>query len=107
MFLALYVANSLRGWLLLQGGIHGLPDHAPRLRPLIFWYTLGYPASLAVNLVALLKSALGRTIEWRGVRYHMQNRLKTTVERPAQDSSATAPPSAASPLSPSESPLAP
>jgi ceramide glucosyltransferase len=82
MFLALYVANILRGWYLLQGGIAALPGQAEKLGAARFWFTLGYPASLFVNLLALLKSASGRAIEWRGVRYTLHNRLETTVERP-------------------------
>lgn len=41
----------------------------------------GYRLLLA-NLAALLKSASGRVIEWRHVRYTLHNRLETTVERP-------------------------
>jgi len=71
----------MRGWFLLDGGMVGLPEQAQRLRRARFWYTWGYPATLAVNLLALLRSAGGRTIEWRGVRYRMKNRLQTVVER--------------------------
>jgi hypothetical protein len=83
MFVALYLANVIRGTFLLRGGIAGLPREADRLRPAAFWYTWGYPATLAVNLLALLRSAAGRTITWRGVTYTMHSLLETTVRRPA------------------------
>ncbi len=104
MFLALYIANILRGWLLFQGASAAFPDQAKKLRPLLFWYTLGYPATLFVNLLALLKSAFGRTIHWRSVRYLMHNPLKTTVHRtdlPAQT------PTEFPPLAPAESRTSP
>ena len=82
MFIALYVAQWMRGWFLLHGGLVGLPEHAEKLRQARFWYTWAYPLTLAVNLLALLRSAGGRTIEWRGVRYRMKDRLRTAVERP-------------------------
>ena len=82
MFVALYVANVIRGWFLLEGGKAALPEQAGKLRDAWFWFTFGYPVSLLVNLAALLKSARGRGIEWRNVRYTLHNRLETTVERP-------------------------
>jgi hypothetical protein len=81
MFVALYTANVLRGRFLLLGGIAGLPEKAATLRAISFWYTWAYPITLLVNLLALLKSAAGRTINWRGTRYTMHNRLETTVKR--------------------------
>ena len=79
MFAALYTANVLRGGLLLRGGLAALPDEAGKIKRVWFWYTFGYPFSLAVNLWALARSAFGRTINWRGVRYRMHSRLETTV----------------------------
>jgi ceramide glucosyltransferase len=81
MFVALYAANVIRGWFLLEGGREALPEQSARLRAARLWFTLGYPASLLVNLLALGRSAWGRTIEWRGVGYTMHNRLETSVER--------------------------
>jgi hypothetical protein len=71
----------MRGRFLLQGGMVGLPGEAEKLWRARFWYTWGYPLTLAVNLAALLRAGGGRTIEWRGVRYRMKNRLETVVER--------------------------
>lgn len=81
MFIALYTVNWLRGRFLIQGAIAGLPAHAAKLEQSRFWYTWGYPLTLAINLLALLKSAAGRTIDWRGIRYRMNSRLQTTVQR--------------------------
>ncbi len=81
MFFALYTAQWMRGRFLLTGGMVGLPEHAAKLWQARFWFTWGYPLTLAVNLLALLKSGVGRTLAWRGVRYRMKNRLHTTVVR--------------------------
>jgi ceramide glucosyltransferase len=85
MFLAIYGCNWMRGRFLLQGALAGFPDHAPQLRRASFWYTWAYPVSLAVNLLAILRSAPGRTIQWRGIRYIMHSRFKTTVVRTLQN----------------------
>jgi len=81
LFAAIYLANVIRGYFLWQGGMAAFPAGGERLRAIVFWYTWGYPVTLAVNLVALFKAALGRTVEWRGVRYHMASLLETGVER--------------------------
>ncbi|HEY4329041.1 MAG TPA: glycosyltransferase [Phycisphaerae bacterium] len=81
MCFALYTCNWLRGRYLLLGGMAAFPEHADHLRKISFWYTWGYPVTLAVNLLALFKSAFGRSIQWRGVRYLMKNRLQTLVLR--------------------------
>jgi hypothetical protein len=81
MFLALYIAHMLRGYWLLAGGMSGLPSDAQRLKRAWPWYTVGYPVSIAMNLLALGGSAIGREIHWRGVRYRMRSRLETDVIR--------------------------
>lgn len=81
MLALLYFANVLRGHLLLKGGIAGLPEHKAHLKAARPWYTWGYPVSFLVNLLALLRSAIGRRIVWRGVCYTMHDRLRTTQHR--------------------------
>ncbi len=81
MFVALYTANFMRGRFLLQGGLAAFPAQAPKLQRIAFWFTWGYPLTLLVNLIALLKSAPGKVIQWRGIRYKMTNRLQTTILR--------------------------
>jgi hypothetical protein len=80
MFIALYTANFLRGRFLLRGGLAAFPDQSPKLRRIVFWFTWGYPVTLFVNLLALIRSAPGKTIQWRGIRYRMKSRLHTVVE---------------------------
>jgi cellulose synthase/poly-beta-1,6-N-acetylglucosamine synthase-like glycosyltransferase len=79
MLVLLYACNVIRGRLLLEGGIAGLPEHKERLEAARFWYTWGYPAHFVVNLLALLRSAAGKKITWRGITYTMHNRLRTTL----------------------------
>jgi hypothetical protein len=80
MFIALYSANFLRGRFLFSGGLVAFPDQSEKLKSASFWFTWAYPLSLLVNLLALLKSAPGKVITWRGIRYKMHNRLQTTVQ---------------------------
>ena len=79
MFFLLYAANVLRGHFLLQGAKAALPACKHPLRAARIWYTLLYPLSFPINLLALLRSALGNTLTWRHITYTMHSRLKTTV----------------------------
>jgi cellulose synthase/poly-beta-1,6-N-acetylglucosamine synthase-like glycosyltransferase len=89
-FAALYGMTLLRGHLLILGGERLLPDHAPDIRRTRFWATVGMPWCYVINLLALLGSAMGRHIVWRGIAYHMVSRTHTIVHRPH----ATTPPAA-------------
>lgn len=82
MFCALYGASFIRGFFLHTGGKVMLPEHARALDKIRFWYTWGFPLTVFMNLLALLGSALGRDIVWRGVAYTMVSRTKTLVHRP-------------------------
>ena len=79
---SLYVLSAVRGYYLMLGGIRLLPDHAAPIWRMKWWYTVGFPAVQAFNLLALLKAALGRRITWRGVTYTMASRTMTHVHRP-------------------------
>jgi cellulose synthase/poly-beta-1,6-N-acetylglucosamine synthase-like glycosyltransferase len=82
MFVALYAWSVMRGKNLLLGGETMLPEHATALKKIRFWYMWGYPFVVLVNFVALIGSAFGRDIIWRGVSYTMVSRTKTLVHRP-------------------------
>jgi ceramide glucosyltransferase len=81
MFIALYMANFMRGRFLLNAGLTAFPAEAGKLGRAAFWFTWAYPFSLLVNLLALLKSAPGKVITWRGIRYRMLSRLQTVILR--------------------------
>jgi ceramide glucosyltransferase len=82
MFLSLYLISMLRGYMLVRGGQALLPDHRPAIKTATFWATVGMPWCYFVNLLALLGSAFGRTIVWRGIAYHMVSPTHTVVHRP-------------------------
>jgi cellulose synthase/poly-beta-1,6-N-acetylglucosamine synthase-like glycosyltransferase len=82
LFVILYVENLIRGHLLLQGGLAALPEHASLLQRARPWYTFLYPLSLLINFLALLASAFGNNITWRGITYTMHNRFKTALHDP-------------------------
>jgi ceramide glucosyltransferase len=85
MLAALYITNVLRGDLLLKGSKAALADHptaTQRLDAVAFWYTWGFPLALFINLIALLKSSIGRTIQWRGISYRLDSPTHTTVLNP-------------------------
>jgi cellulose synthase/poly-beta-1,6-N-acetylglucosamine synthase-like glycosyltransferase len=82
MFVTLYATSALRGYLLVRGGQRLLPDHSVPIGSAIFWATFGMPWCFVINLVALLGSAFGRTIVWRGITYKMVSRTHTVVHRP-------------------------
>lgn len=81
MFIALYSLSAARGYYLMLGGAGLLPAHAPAIKRLRWWYTLGFPAVQAFNFLALVQSAVGRRITWRGVEYTLVNRTTTVVHR--------------------------
>jgi len=81
MFLSLYSFSVARGFMLLRGARLLLPEHTAALEGTRKWMTFGYPIVQVVNLVALVIAVFGRRITWRGVRYRMANRMRTTVER--------------------------
>jgi ceramide glucosyltransferase len=82
MFLTLYVVSGIRGYMLVRGGQKLLPEHKSPIGSAIFWATLGMPWCYIINLLALLGSAFGRTIVWRGITYKMVSRTRTIVRRP-------------------------
>jgi cellulose synthase/poly-beta-1,6-N-acetylglucosamine synthase-like glycosyltransferase len=82
MLLVLYGVSALRGYLLVRGGERLLPEHAANIRTCRLWATLGMPWCYVINLLALLGSAVGRTIVWRGISYKMVSRTHTIVQRP-------------------------
>lgn len=82
MFGSLYGMYVVRGWLLARGVCRLLPAHAPAIRATRGWFSWGYPLVQVVNFTALLGSAFGRRIVWRGVTYIMHSRTQTTVLRP-------------------------
>ncbi|MCL2648041.1 MAG: glycosyltransferase family 2 protein [Phycisphaerales bacterium] len=83
MLAALYITNLLRGFFLLQGSKTALPEHAGKLQTVAFWYTWAFPLALFINLFVLLKSAFGRTIQWRGITYRLDSATKTTILSPS------------------------
>ena len=82
MFLGLYAISMLRGYLLVRGGSLMLPEHREAIGSALLWATFGAPWCFVINLLALLGSAFGRTIVWRGVTYRMISRTHTIVHRP-------------------------
>jgi ceramide glucosyltransferase len=82
MFGGLYTLVMVRGYLLVRGGRKLLPEHSEAIRSTLFWATVGMPWCFAINLLALLGSAMGKTIVWRGVAYRMVSRTRTIVQRP-------------------------
>jgi cellulose synthase/poly-beta-1,6-N-acetylglucosamine synthase-like glycosyltransferase len=82
MFAGLFGLTLVRGHLLIKGGERLLPDHAGEIRSTRFWATLGMPWCYVINLLALLGSAVGRNVVWRGIAYRMVSRTQTEVHRP-------------------------
>jgi len=82
MFLGLYAASAIRGYLLVLGGKRLLPEHAKAIQSTLFCATVAFPWVVLINLLALVGSAFGREIVWRGVEYIMQSRTRTIVRRP-------------------------
>jgi ceramide glucosyltransferase len=82
MFVTLYGLSMWRGWLLVRGGEKLFPEHGRAIRSARLWATLGMPWCFLMNLLALLGSAVGRNVVWRGVAYQMVSRTKTIVQRP-------------------------
>jgi hypothetical protein len=82
MFASLYLFSMVRGFLLVRGGERLLPENAREIRSTLFWATIGLPWCYMINLMALLGSAVGKTIVWRGVTYRMLSRTRTVVRRP-------------------------
>ncbi len=82
MFASLYSFSMARGFLLVRGGERLLPENAREIRASLFWATVGLPWCYVINFVALLGSAFGQTIVWRGVTYKMLSRTRTIVQRP-------------------------
>jgi cellulose synthase/poly-beta-1,6-N-acetylglucosamine synthase-like glycosyltransferase len=84
MFAAIYASNIIRGYFLYQGTLLALPQYKKTLKPLAFYFTLGIPLSLFTNFLALLKSSVGRTIQWRNITYTMNSPTDTIVHREPQ-----------------------
>jgi cellulose synthase/poly-beta-1,6-N-acetylglucosamine synthase-like glycosyltransferase len=82
MFVTLYATSALRGYLLVRGGQRMLPEHQVPIGSAIFWATFGMPWCFVINFIALIGSAFGRTIVWRGITYTMTSRTETVVQRP-------------------------
>ncbi len=79
VFVALYGLGLIRGVMLRRTGRRLLPEHWPRIQRNWFWFTLGLPAVQALTLFFLLRSAFGRRITWRGIRYEMISPTATKV----------------------------
>jgi hypothetical protein len=90
LFLGLYGVNILRGYFLLRGCKAAFPQHARKFQRIGLWFILGLPIALFVNLLALLASAVGRTIRWRGIAYTMHSMTETSVARPREPEPALA-----------------
>jgi len=89
MFLALFTVNSIRGYFLYRGCKNAFPAHKQKFRRIALWFILGLPLALFVNLLAMLPSALGRTIHWRGISYYLVSATKTSVlRRPVREAGA-------------------
>ena len=82
MFAALYVLSIFRGYMLIHGGTQLWPDHKSSIASAIRWATIGMPWCFFINLIALIGSAVGKIIVWRGVSYKLVSRTKTIVQRP-------------------------
>jgi cellulose synthase/poly-beta-1,6-N-acetylglucosamine synthase-like glycosyltransferase len=82
MFCALYLMSMVRGALLVRGGQQLLPEHSQAIRSTLFVATVGMPWCFLINLLALVGSAFGRNIVWRGIAYQMVSRTHTIVQRP-------------------------
>jgi ceramide glucosyltransferase len=82
MFLGLYGLSMIRGYLLVQGGEQFLPEHRRAIRSALLWATVGIPWCYMMNMLALIGSAFGREIVWRGITYRMVSRTQTVVQRP-------------------------
>jgi hypothetical protein len=81
LFLGLYGVNIVRGYFLLRGCQLAFPQQARRFKAIAPYFILGLPIALFVNLLALLASAAGRTIGWRGITYTMDSPTETTIIR--------------------------
>ena len=82
MFVALYVLSMFRGYMLVHGGMQLWPQHKASISSAMRWAILGMPWCFFINLMALIGSAVGKTIVWRGVSYKLISRTKTIVQRP-------------------------
>ncbi len=89
MFVVLYGMSIVRGWMLVTGGKALVPEHRRAIAATMFWATLGLPWCFLINLLALLGSAFGRSIVWRGIAYQMVSRTLTVVQRPHMDGTST------------------
>jgi hypothetical protein len=90
MFAGLYLTSMIRGYLLVSGGMKLFPEHRAAIGSTLIWATLGLPWCFFINLLALIGSACGRNIVWRGVAYQMLSRTRTVVQRPHVVAAATA-----------------
>jgi ceramide glucosyltransferase len=91
MAISLYLFSIIRGLFLLTAAKRMLPDHWPKIRRTWFFFTVGFPIVQAFNLLALLTSAFGRRIQWRGIGYTMRSRTATVVHRPPSDATLPTP----------------
>jgi cellulose synthase/poly-beta-1,6-N-acetylglucosamine synthase-like glycosyltransferase len=91
MFCGLYLASIVRGFFLVNGGMHLLPEHKKEISTTMLWATIGSPWCYFINLIALVCSGFGRSIVWRGVAYQMVSRTKTIVQRPHAGAPSTVP----------------
>jgi hypothetical protein len=82
MFAGLYVTSMFRGYLLVRGGMRLWPEHKQAIGSAMALATVGMPWCFFINLMALLGSAVGKTIVWRGVSYKLVSRTETIVQRP-------------------------
>jgi len=99
MFIALYAVSIVRGHLLLVAAKRLLPNDFEAIGKAAFYFTFGYPFVQLCNLLALVGSAFGNTIQWRSISYTMLSRTRTIVQRP------TLPPMPTPPHEPALTPL--
>ena len=75
----IYLLTCMRGYMLLRGGRRLLPDHQRELRRARNYFILGMPLIQFVNAFFVVRSALGRTVTWRGIEYRMDGLDSTHI----------------------------
>ncbi len=79
VFLTIYLLGSLRGYMLLRGGLRLLPTHQKELRRASRFFIFGYPLVQFINAFFILRGSLGNRITWRGIEYKMKGLAKTSI----------------------------
>ncbi len=76
---AIYVVRAVKGWLRLQAVRTLFMRETAGLARRAALYTWCSPLTGLLTLIAVLRSALTREIEWRGLRYRMQSASETLL----------------------------